>query len=154
MAEQIEGLADLKLAIKDLAADLKKKVIRGALRDAAKPIQKQAVATAPVLKKDATYRLPGTLKKSILTKASKRFKGQDGEIGVFISASKRKALGGKRSARNPFDPFYWRFLEFGTVKQRALRFLTNAFNANSSQSIRIFQDRVKTRIDKANKRKS
>lgn len=155
MAEtvKIEGLDDLKRAIAELAGDLKRKVIRAALRDAAKPMQKAAIAAAPVLQGDHPHRLPGTLRRSIRVKASKRFKGQDGEIGVFISVSKRKGLGGKVGARNPFDPFYWRFLEFGTQKMSRQPFMTPAFEANTGRAIDIFKSRLKTRIVKANTRK-
>ena len=153
MAETVTGLADLKLALKDLAADLKKKVVRAALRDAAAPMRKAAIAAAPVLKKPHPYRLPGTLKKSIIVKASKRYNGRGGEIGVYLTVTKRKGLGGKPGARNPFDPFYWRFQEFGTKKQPAKKFLTPAFDSNATRAIDIFQARIKTRIDKANRRK-
>lgn len=153
MSETVEGLADLKLALKDLAADLKKKIVRAALRDAAAPIRKAAIANAPTLQKPHPYRLPGTLKKSIITKASKRYTGKDGEIGVYIAVRKRKGLGGKAGARNPFDPFYWRFQEFGTKNHPPQKFLTPAFDANAKKSIQIFQTRIKTRIDKANARK-
>ena len=155
MAEtaKLEGLDDLKRAIANLAGDLKRKVVRSALRDAAKPMHKAMVAAAPVLKEVHPYRLPGTLKKSILVKASKRFKGKGGEIGVYIAVRKRKGLGGKAGARNPFDPFYWRFVEFGTKKMAAKPFMSPAFNANAQGAIQIFQARLKTRIDKANTRK-
>lgn len=154
MAEQIEGLADLKRSLADLTNDLKRKVIRAGLRDAAAPIAKQARANAPVLKNEHPYRLPGTLKRSIITKASKQFNGRTtGEIGVYVAVRKRKGLGGKLSARNPFDPFYWRFQEFGTKKQAAKPFMGPSFDANASKAIDIFQARLKTRIDKANTRK-
>lgn len=155
MAEtvKLEGLDDLNRAIKELVGDLRRKVVRAALRDAAKPIQRAAVAAAPVLKKPHPYRLPGTLKRSILVKDSKRFNGAGGEIGVYVAVRKRKGLGGKAGARNPFDPFYWRFQEFGTAKQGRQPYLLPAFEANTRNAIRIFQDRIKVRIDKANRRK-
>jgi len=155
MAEtvKLEGLDDLNRAIKDLVGDLRRKVVRAALRDAAKPIQRAAVAAAPVLKKPHPYRLPGTLKRSILVKASKRFNGAGGEIGVYVAVRKRKGLGGKASARNPFDPFYWRFQEFGTAKQQEKPFMKPAFQANANNAIKIFQDRIRVRITAANRRK-
>jgi HK97 gp10 family phage protein len=101
----------------------------------------------------ATYRLPGTLKRSIITKASKEFNGKNGEIGVYVAVRKRKGLGGKAGARNPFDPFYWRFQEFGTQHHAAQPFMGPAFDANASRAIDIFKARLKTRIDKANARR-
>lgn len=155
MAESVnlEGLDDLKRAMAELAGDLKRRVVRSALRDAAKPMHKAMVAAAPVLKQPHPYRLPGTLKKSILVKASKRFNGKDGEIGVYIAVRKRKGLGGKAGARNPFDPFYWRFVEFGTSKKDGRRFMSNVFDAHAQGAIAVFRARLKTRIDKANTRK-
>ena len=153
MAE-IEGLADLKRSLAELTNDLKRKVVRAGLRDAAAPIAKSAREKAPVLKKPATYRLPGTLKKSIITKASKRFNGRNGEIGVYVAVRKRKGLGGKAGARNPFDPFYWRFQEFGTQHHAAQPFMGPAFDAKSARAIDIFKARLKVRIDKANKKAS
>jgi HK97 gp10 family phage protein len=150
---KIDGLGELKHAISVLTADLKRKVVRSALRDAAAPIAKAARAKAPVLKGDHTYRLPGTLKRSIITKASKEFNGKNGEIGVYVAVRKRKGLGGEVGARNPFDPFYWRFQEFGTQHHRAQPFMGPAFDANASRAIDIFKARLKTRIDKANSRK-
>ena len=149
---KIDGLDDLNAAIKQLSFDLKRKVVRSALRDAAKPIQKAAVANAPTLQGEHPYRLPGTLKRSILVKASKLKNGKNGEIGVYIAVRKRKGLGGKASARNPFDPFYWRFLEFGTSKMKARPFMNPAFEANSTRAIDIFKARLKVRMDQANRR--
>lgn len=155
MAEtvKVEGLADLKRAVSELTADLRRKVIRGALRDAAAPMTRAARKAAPVLRDDHPYRLPGTLRRSIVVKNSKRFRGQNGEIGVYVAVRKRAGLGGKAGARNPFDPFYWRFLEFGTAKMRARPFMRPAFEGNAKAAIQIFQARVKTRIAKANTRK-
>lgn len=155
MAEtvKLEGLDDLKRAVSELKADLRRKVIRGALRDAAGPIARAARAKAPVLKQVHPHRLPGTLKRSIVVKSSKQFRGQGNELGIYIAVRKRKGLGGKAGARNPFDPFYWRFQEFGTAKMRARPFMNPAFSANAQQAIAIFQAKLKARIAKANARK-
>jgi HK97 gp10 family phage protein len=147
------GAEDLNRALRELTADLKKKVLRGALRDAARPIARQARSLAPVLKDQHPYRLPGTLARSIVVRNSKVQNGQGGEIGVYVSVRKRAKLGGKASARNPFDPFYWRFLEFGTRKMRARRFMLPAFEAQREQALAIVQARIRARIEQANRRK-
>jgi len=153
MIETVKGLADMRLALGNLTRDLKRKVVRAALRDAAAPIAKAARAAAPVLKKDHPYRIRGTLKRSIMVKASKVYRGQQGEIGVYVGVGKRKGLGGRRGARNPFDPFYWRFQEFGTRHHGRQPFMAPAFERENRRALDIFQRRIKERIDQANKRK-
>jgi len=150
---KIEGLADMESAMRVLTQDLRRKVSRKALREAARPIVQAAKAQAPVLKGEHPYRLPGTVKRSIRVVSSKVYRGQSGEYGVFVTAFKRRSLGGKRSARNPFDPFYWRFLEFGTKKMAARPFMVPAFEAKKSEALRIVQDALARRIQEADRRK-
>jgi len=180
---RIEGLRELRLAVNDLRDDLKRGVIRGALREAARPIVRSAQANAPVLKKPSRYRTPGLLKRSIKVYNSKRENGRNGTLGVFIAVRGNKktlrATGGK-GAKNPNDPFYWVFQEFGftAVGRRRIgggrlsrpgrlkarlragtarkipgkRFMTNAFNSSSREALAIFQGRMKRRIEQANRR--
>lgn len=181
---RIEGLGDLKIAIEALKTDLRKRVVRGALRDAAKPMLNHARANAPSLQRNARYRTPGLLKRSIKVFASRQFNGRDGTLGVYIAVrGNRKALraSGGRGAKNPNDPFYWWWQEFGftAVGRRAIRggqrnrslrraeriqqgsgrkipgkhFLSNAFRFTSGIAVTIFQARIKTRIDEANRRR-
>ena len=43
---------------------------------------------------------------------------------------------GKNSSANPDDPYYWRFVEFGTSKMPAKPFLRPAFTAKKEQASR------------------
>ena len=62
----------------------------------------------------------------------------------------RAAKAGQRGARNPNDPFYWRFLEFGTRKMPARPFLQRATSA-LPKALTIFQERVAKWINETNR---
>ena len=105
MAElvSIEGLADAKAALESLSRDMRLKVVRGALRAAARPIVRQAKANAPVL--------TGLVRKRIGTFSSKIKRGRDGELGVFIKP--RSSAAARKAKNKALDPYYYRFQEAG-----------------------------------------
>lgn len=152
---KLEGVAELKTALADAATKIRTKAVRGALREAAKVIQTAARATAPILKVPTKYRIAGTVRKNILVRASK-FARQNGDEGVFInvrpigsSAARVRKLG-KGGAKNPNDPFYWRFLEFGTRKMAARPFLRAAADSKGTEAIAKFMSSVVPQIEKLN----
>lgn len=159
---RLEGVDELKRALADAAAGIRKKAVRGALREAGKVIQIAAKARAPVMNTAAyktapKYRKPGTVKKAIAVRASK-FARRRGDEGVFIgvrslrgAAQKKK---GKAGAKNPNDPFYWRFLELGTKKMRARPFLRQAAEHQGNAAIRKFMTSVVPQIEKLNRKAS
>jgi hypothetical protein len=119
---KIEGLPDLRAALQGIVPKLKKKVLREALRAGARLVQREAKRAAPVLKLSTMagasasrrgIRAPGTLRKAISVRTSKRDTRQ-GDVGVFVNVRplKRSASKGK-GAKNPADPFYWRWINFG-----------------------------------------
>ena len=108
----------------------------------------------------APYRKPGTVRDAIRVRTSKRDR-KEGNVGVFVNvrplpgnkytrttvnslfrgqvhgwALKKKS---ERGAHNPNDPFYWRFLEFGTRKMGAKPFLQPAIS-RLPQALAIFED--------------
>lgn len=152
MADEIQvlGLKELEKTLARLPARLGEKVMRAALRASAQVIRKDAQSRAPVLKKPKFGRKPGTVKKAITVKRSKRDK-----YGVFLtvmglSAKKIKEFKGgsasKDAAYNPDDPWYWHFLEFGTANQPAHPFLRPAFEAQKFAALRRFEEFAKRRI--------
>ena len=66
---------------------------------------------------------------------------------MFVNV--RPAKSGARGAKSATDPFYWRFLEFGTKKMSARSFLRPAAN-RLGQALDIFQAQVGRWIDKVN----
>jgi len=151
---QLHGLDALKNTLKDLPAVIGEKVLRAALRAAAKPISNEAKARAPVLKEPDSRRKPGTVQKNIITRQSKQEK-----YGVYVGVKAlkkkqilafRKANGIKKGkgANNPDDPYYWIFNEFGTSKMPAAPFLRPAFESRKYESLKKFEDLCKRRVVK------
>lgn len=167
---RLEGVDALKRALADAAGTIRKKAVRGALREAGKVIQGEARARAPVLAAATPRRKPGTVKRRITVRASKAAR-QQGDEGVFINVkpapgakyrtTTKRVLGvavkqrtlvraSKRGADSPDDPYYWRFLEFGTRKMQARAFLKPAADAKGPEAIGKFMDSVVPQIEKLN----
>ena len=131
--------------------------------------QAQAGNPSPKIKKPNRYRAEGTVKKAISARVSKRDR-KVGDIGAFVNVlpakgakfktSTRKFFGIKirtrtqtrvsqRGAKSPTDPFYWRFLEFGTRKMAKREFLKPAA-AKLPAALEIFKTQVGRWLDKLN----
>lgn len=146
MADEIklDGLAELKRTLEALPERLGDRVAVGALRSGARVIRKAAIDKAPVLKAPNKYRKPGTLRKAIKIAKSKRDK-----FGVYIGMRKlSKAKGQKPGAKNPDDPFYWFFVEFGTKHMPAQPFLRPAFEEKKLAAIAAFSAYARKRVVK------
>jgi len=151
---KLNGIDELNRRLAELPEKLRGRATQNALRKAAQVISKDAKLRAPVLKKATKFRKPGTLKKAISVRNSKNAK-REGNIGVFVGVrplkgARQKKLG-KAGANNPNDPFYWRFQEFGTSKNRKAPFLVPAANTKGEQAIKQFMDSVIPQIEKLNK---
>lgn len=109
----VRGLPDLKAALADVVPGLRRRVLRNALAAGARVVRDDAKRRAPVLQPTlkAPYRTPGTVRKAIAVRTSKVARRR-GDVGVFVNV--RPAKRGQRGAKSRTDPFYWRFLEFGT----------------------------------------
>lgn len=159
---KLTGVDELTKALAEATKQIRTKAVRSALRKAGNVISKAAKQAAPVLKVPTKMRNSGTVKKNIAVRNSK-FARQAGNEGVFIGVrplrgSRQKKLG-KASAKNPNDPFYWRFLEFGTKKMKA----RNIFGPNEkgfmrqaaeegNEAVDVFMDSVIPQIEKLNEK--
>ena len=132
----VEGLERLKIAFSGIPDKLRRKVLLSALRKGAAVVRKAARAATPELAKPTPYRTKGLLKKRLMVRVSRASKAA-GHVGVFVNV--RPAKQGNRGAKNPNDPFYWRFIEFGTKPRR---------KGERSQS--IVRGRLKTRRHRTN----
>jgi len=177
MAE-IRGIEDFNRAVADLKKDVSKRVVRSALRAAAKPMITSAKVNAKELKKPHPYRIKGLMKSRVVASNS-RIASRKKMIGLYIKPVARRGV--TRGAKSPLDPFYYRFVASGfhavgtrRVKggrvTRALNlkaqleakkirwipgddFLGDAFKAQSGVGLREFERTMKKRIDAANRRK-
>lgn len=122
---KVEGLAELREAMKALPKELAAGPMRSALNKAAEVVQEQAIANAP---EDS-----GTLKRAIFRAKHKQTSGPFVEswiVGVRMGrkfGAKTKKDGSRILSR---DAWYWKFLEFGTSKMKPWRgsgFLRPAF---------------------------
>ncbi|MFI0609114.1 MAG: HK97-gp10 family putative phage morphogenesis protein [Anaerolineae bacterium] len=153
---KLDGIDALKAALSDVSEKIRKRAIRGALRDAARVIQTAARTAAPVLAAPTARRSPGTVRRNIVVRPSK-FARRQGDEGVYVSVrgirgKVRVARLGKAGASNPNDPYYWRFLEFGTRKMAARPFLGPAARSKGEEAIRIFMARVVPQIERLNRK--
>jgi HK97 gp10 family phage protein len=163
MADEIKlsigGIDELKRQLADLPEKLRRRGLLNALRRAARVIREAARAKAPVLAMPVKYRTPGLVRRKISVRTSK-FARQAGDVGVFVGV--RPALGAKfrggvqvrasaRGARSPQDPFYWRFVEFGTRKMRARPYLTPAGD-RLGEALGIFERDAVDVIEKLNRK--
>lgn len=138
---KIVGIPDLREALRGIVPKLRVRALANALRAGARVVQKAARGATPVISPAALavrkgYRKPGTVQKAISVRTSKAAR-RAGDVGVFVNV--RPAKQGNRGAKNPNDPFYWRFIEFGTKPRR---------KGERSQS--IVRGRLKTRRHRAN----
>lgn len=155
ISAKLEGIDELKRALAGAAKSIRTKAVRSAMRKAGAVITKAARQAAPVLSAPTKNRKPGTVKKAIVTRNSK-FARQAGDEGVFISVrplrgARQKVLG-KAGAKNPNDPYYWRFLEFGTKKMAARPFLSPAADSKGNEAVQVFMDSVVPQIEKLNRK--
>lgn len=162
MADSFEvrllGVDELKRELAKLPEKLRRQAIRQALRDAGRVIQRAARASAPVLEQATPYRNPGTVRRRIMVRNSKMARRQ-GDEGVFIGVkpltkNDRKRYG-YRGAKNPNDPYYWMWQEFGwkvrgksgrTVPGK--RFLTAAGQSAGPEAVATFMRQAVPRIQR------
>lgn len=147
---RVRGIPDLRQALLSIPSKLRKRALRNALAAGARVIRDEARKAAPVLSPAGAlrnpYRKPGTVRKAISVRTSKIAR-RAGDVGVFVNV--RPAKRGLRGAKSKVDPFYWRFLEFGTVKMRPFAFLQRAAK-RLPDALRVFIDKIGPQIAKLN----
>ena len=149
---QVRGLPELREELRALPDKLRRRALRNALAAGARIVRDEARRAAPVLNNSlrAPYRKPGTVRAAISVRTSKQAR-RAGDVGVFVNV--RPARKGARGARSKDDPFYWRFLEFGTVKMRAMPFLQPAAG-KLAQALEVFIAKIGPQIAKLNQPKA
>jgi HK97 gp10 family phage protein len=132
--------------------------VRGALFAATKLIRDEARKLAPVGKGTP---LPGNLRRQIYAYRDRNPRSNGAVERYIISArtgrrktTRRLRAFGAVGPQNKVkviggDAFYWRFVEFGTVKQKPQAFMRRAFEGHKVQAVRIFTVQLNRGIDRA-----
>jgi HK97 gp10 family phage protein len=136
------GLSELEKNLKMLGEDMREKGVKRMMSQAAVPMRNEAKINAPILEEPDKRRNRGTVmraisiwRKRVTRYAVTYYVGVRGLSRQKIAKFKRESK--NASSDNPNDPFYWRFLEFGTSKLRARPFLRPAFEAKKTESVRV-----------------
>ena len=172
---KVTGIPDLRAALAGIVPKLRVRALRNALAAGARVVQKAARSATPVINAASLpvrlgYRKPGTVRKAISVRTSRMAKAA-GNVGVFVNVrpakgakykTTRSALGLKvrrqtrasaRGAKSPLDPYYWRFLAFGTKHMRPFPFLDRGAAA-LPQALQVFLAKIGPAIEKLNKPKA
>jgi HK97 gp10 family phage protein len=173
---KLQGMDQLKADLKALVPKLR--VLRNALAAGARLVQRAARAATPTINAMALavrkgYRKPGTVRQAISVRTSKMAR-RSGDVGVFVNVrpakgarfktktynlgvaklrTRTKTRASQRGAKSPNDPFYWRFLEFGTAKTRKFEFLQKGA-ARLGDALKVFEKTIGPQIQKLNKPKA
>jgi HK97 gp10 family phage protein len=147
--QEIRGFDELAKKLRAITPTLKKQALRTALAAGARVVRDEARRETPVLKKAnvSPYRTPGLVRKSLSVRTSKAAR-RAGNVGVFVNV--RPAKTGQRGAKSGRDPFYWRFLEFGTKKMRSFGMLQSGAK-KLPEALRIFQSAIGKWFERAEK---
>jgi HK97 gp10 family phage protein len=154
---RVTGLQELRAAMLTLPKRFDRRMLNAALMAGARLVANEAAARAPVLQQPDPRRTPGTVRRNIRARPVRPTPGNSATVFVSVRRTSRKAqiafkvsqFGKGRRARgadNPNDPFYWRFLEFGTSKMSARPFLRPAFVARRDQALAAFRLRLSQRL--------
>lgn len=179
---RVQGLPDLREALQGVVPKLRRQALRNALAAGARLVRDEARRRVPVLaqpirnRAGQVIRKPGTVRNAISVRTSKDARRM-GDVGVFVNVRPaqgaryrtvtQQRLGGlikartrvrvrasKRGRYSPDDPFFWRFIEFGTSRGvRGFGFLQRAAG-RLGDALEVFKARIGPAIDKLNGGKS
>jgi HK97 gp10 family phage protein len=160
---KITGIKDFKEALESIPGKLRRRALLNALRKGARLVRDTARAATPVLSLAGLIKAPnrkrGTVKKAIAVRTS-RVARAAGNVGVFVNvrpAGKLRVVTAKKTGTRRVsgrgaddDPFYWRFLEFGTKKMRAFHFLTKGAQ-RLDDARQVIENELGAQLEKLNR---
>lgn len=126
----MNGIEGLAVTLQEIPVKLRRRALRNALaagarivRDSARFFRRTNTAGSPLTGNAISrFRRRGTVEKAINVRTSK-IAAQAGDVGVYVNV---RPLGKGAGAHNPSDPYYWRWIEFGSKFARAFPFLLPA----------------------------
>ena len=148
---RIEGLAQLDRALRELPQRIANRGLRASVYAGAKVIRDEARSRAPKAAQSLGPKQPppGTLKRSVIMKHIRELSGGGRQtFYVLVRHGKKFRNQGKRGNLSQ-DAWYWRFVEFGTVKMSARPFLRPAFDMKKNDALTAIKTRLAERIEQA-----
>ena len=145
MAKQVAsvaGLQQLGQRFARLTEDMQTKVARSATNAAAQVVKKAAIEKAP--------KATGNVAKNVVVRRI-RPERQDATETYVVTVRSGKGTKKQREAGYA-DAYYWRFLEFGTVKMPAQPFIRPAFDQSKTQAVEAMKRVLQARITRAERK--
>lgn len=129
----LTGFKELAESLRELGPRVARNTLRRAVAAGATPIRTRARERAP---KDT-----GEMAKDIQIKREKTEGPHVASYSVFVRTGKKSRLSGR--ARNvEKNSWYWRLVEFGTVKMAAQPFLRPSFEELKESSVKIIGEKL------------
>ncbi len=148
---QVQGLDQLSRALKELPDRVARNGLRASVYAGAKVIRDEARLKAPlaIAALGPSQPPPGTLKRSVIMKQIPELSGKSRQtFFVTVRHGKKYRKQGKKGNLSQ-DAWYWRFVEFGTVKMAASPFLRPAFDLRKNDALDAIKNRLAERIEQA-----
>ncbi len=148
---QVQGLDQLSKALKELPDRVARNGLRASVYAGAKVIRDEARLQAPVAiaALGPNQPPPGTLKRSVIMKQIPEISSKTTQtFFVTVRHGKKYRKQGKKGNLSQ-DAWYWRFVEFGTVKMPAQPFLRPAFDLRKNDALDAIKTRLAERIEQA-----
>jgi len=176
---KVTGIPDLREALSTLVPKLRVRALRSALAAGARVVRDTARAATPIISMSSLavrkgYRKPGTVRNAITVRTSKIARST-GNVGVFVNvrpaegakfkttttrffgfkiSARKQTRQSQRGAKKPNDPFYWRFIEFGTkTGTSAAGFLRKGAD-KLPQALQVFIAKIGPQIARMNRPKA
>lgn len=145
--QHITGLKELSAALKELPQRIARNVLRQSVARGAAVIRDEAKTRAPVSEAARPGGpVPGTLRRAIVVRHdARRSNALSQTYVVTVRQGKKYRNQGKKGNRSQ-DAYYWRWVEFGTVKMRARPFLRPAFETKKQEAVRAITEYLAQRI--------
>lgn len=132
---EIKGLSELMRALQELPKAVEQKCLKVAVMTGANVIKRAAA--------DLVVRRTGLVAKAVRIAFNKK-ESAPGKSVFHVFVSRKVKV--KREKRT-YDAFYWRFLEFGTVKMAAKPFMRPAFDSTSREAAEVIKGKLAERIE-------
>lgn len=153
--KNVDGLDKLAIALRGLPDALSKKYLKKAVTSAAAVVRDTARELAPVWDQELSggQAPAGTLRKSIILKAIPEKSDKDKQtVFVLVRHGKKyqKVFKRKKGIIQPSvnqDAWYWRFPEFGTVRQVAKPYMRPAFELRKDDAVETIRASLEKAIE-------